>query len=393
MLCETGDGILSSRCNILAMDPAIPEDYGLLKNELDKFDQENGTKAQRLYYLSVPPQTTAKIVECLGISDLAKHSNTKILLEKPFGRDLASAQILADHVDQYFKSEQVYRIDHFLAKETVQNIIVFRGSNALFKKTWNKDFIESIDIIASEKIGIEGRANFYEQTGALRDFIQSHLIQLAALVLMDNPRALPDIPRERLNALTKLKLTEPLAINSFRGQYLGYRDEVKNTNSTVETFVALTLDSSDPRWQGVPIRLITGKALSEKTTEIRIRYRKDNGDDADQLTLKIQPNEGVEICLWAKKPGYDNSTTMHELKFNFGDHYDKLPDAYERVILDAINSDHQLFASGQEVLEAWRIISPIQSLWQTNKTEPIIYPTGESSDKILAQSAKVLSNS
>jgi glucose-6-phosphate 1-dehydrogenase len=263
----------------------------------------------------------------------------------------------------------------------------------LFKKTWNKDFIESIDIIASEKIGIEGRANFYEQTGALRDFIQSHLIQLAALVLMDNPRALPDIPRERLNALTKLKLTEPLAINSFRGQYLGYRDEVKNTNSTVETFVALTLDSSDPRWQGVPIRLITGKALSEKTTEIRIRYRKDNGDDADQLTLKIQPNEGVEICLWAKKPGYDNSTTMHELKFNFGDHYDKLPDAYERVILDAINSDHQLFASGQEVLEAWRIISPIQSLWQTNKTEPIIYPTGESSDKILAQSAKVLSNS
>jgi glucose-6-phosphate 1-dehydrogenase len=341
-------------------------DYQRLASHLLKIEKSFGTQAQRLFYLSVPPQVSQSIIEQLGTSGLAKAPNTKLLLEKPFGTDLASATELVQHIDQHFNSEQVYRIDHYLAKEMAQNLIVFRERNSLFKRTWNKEFIERLEIIASETLGIEGRATFYEQTGALRDVVQSHLLQLAALVLMKTPHAekLAEVPNHRLAALQKLHAPAgDVKSYAVRGQYATYQKEVSNPHSTVETFVSLTLESEDPRWEGVPITLIAGKALDIKTTEIRITYRKEHEYESNLLVLRLQPNEGVEIGLWTKKPGYEQQIEPHLLRFAYKDHFSVLPEAYEQVFLDAMRGDHTLFTTSEEVLETWRILQPVQEAW------------------------------
>lgn len=379
--------IIVDNLELFSMDLLDSNDYQKLSDYLQQTEKDFGASAQRLFYLSVPPQISASIISELGLSGLASVPDTKLLLEKPFGVDLASAEELTEEIDQYFKPEQVYRIDHYLAKETAQNILVFRQNNSLFKRTWNKDFIESIDIIAQEAIGIEGRAVFYEQTGALRDLIQSHLLQLAALVLMDLPDNddLSLVPQKRLEALQELSLParEEIDINVKRGQYRSYQEEVNNFGSPVETFVALTLESQNNKWKGVPINLITGKALDSKFVGIKISYKKEKDYEANELILKLQPNEGVDLCLWSKKPGYDYQVDKHPLKFSFGEHYQNFPEAYEQVLYNAINSDHTLFASGEEVLESWRIINPIQKHWQLSKELPEIYESGSTIAKIL----------
>lgn len=387
LLSKTGNpDIIKDHLELFEMDLTNTNDYQKLDEYLLKIAQDFGEKTQRLFYLSVPPQISGPIIEQLGVSGLAKISDTKLLLEKPFGVDLASATELTVDINKYFEPNQVYRIDHYLAKETVQNIIVFRQDNSLFKRTWNKDFIERIEIIAQEKIGVEGRAVFYEQTGALRDLIQSHLLQLAALVLMDIPsdRQFTDIPARRLEALKQLRLTanEPIEANVVRGQYQGYQQEVNNPGSTVETFVSLTLKSDDAKWQGVPIVLTTGKALDDKFTGIRILYKKDASHEANELVLKLQPNEGVDLHLWAKQPGYDYKIEKHSLKFNFGEYYQSFPEAYEQVLFNAINSDHSLFTSGDEVLETWEIMDPIQKEWSMSADDLIFYEPGSSLEQV-----------
>lgn len=381
--------IVKDNLELFEMDLVETDGYLKLAKHLEEIETEFGEPAQRLFYLSVPPQISRPIIEQLGLSGLAKIPDSKLLLEKPFGVDLASAQELTEEINLYFKPEQVYRIDHYLAKETAQNIVVFRQDNSLFKHTWNKDFIEKIEIIAQESIGIEGRSVFYEQTGALRDLVQSHLLQLAALVLMDLPddRSLVDIPAKRLQALESLSipLDEAVETNVIRGQYLGYQDEVGNNGSTVETFVSVKLESSDPRWQGVPITLTTGKALDNKFIGVKISYKKDKSYEANQLVLRLQPNEGVDLCLWSKKPGYDYQVDKHPLKFNFGEHYQSFPEAYEQVLFNAINSDHSLFASGEEILESWRIIDVIQKSWAMNSDDLIKYRSGSTISSILNQ--------
>ena len=209
---------------IFSMNIAEEKEYKLLAKRLKEIEKKFGEKAQRVFYLSIPPQVSRPVIEFLGKSKLAKEKNTKILLEKPFGTDLESAKELILEIDRYFQAEQVYRIDHYLAKEMAQNLIVFRLGNSLFKHTWNRQFIEKIEIIASEKIGIEGRANFYEQTGALKDVVQSHLLQLAALTLMDLPETfdIKDIPEKRLAVLQSL---QPVMGKAIHGQYKGYRQE------------------------------------------------------------------------------------------------------------------------------------------------------------------------
>jgi glucose-6-phosphate 1-dehydrogenase len=372
--------IISDNLELFSMDLLDRNDYGRLADYLNKIENNFGSPAQRLFYLSVPPQISASIISELGLSGLSSVSDTKLLLEKPFGVDLASAQELTVEINQHFKPEQVYRIDHYLAKETAQNILVFRQNNSLFKRTWSKDFIQSIDIVAQESIGIEGRAIFYEQTGALRDLIQSHLLQLAALVLMDLPDNddLSLVPKKRLEALKDLSLPshEGVDVNVKRGQYRGYQEEVNNVGSLVETFVSLTLESKNSNWRGVPINLITGKALDSKFIGIKISYKKEKDYEANELILKLQPNEGVDLCLWSKKPGYDYQVDKHPLKFSFEEHYQSFPEAYEQVLYNAINSDHSLFASSEEVLESWRIIDPIQKNWQMSDNSPEIYEVG-----------------
>jgi glucose-6-phosphate 1-dehydrogenase len=359
------------------------EDYKKLNKHLAEMEEEFGEPIQRLFYLSIPPQIAQPVVELLGEAGIADSPDTKLLLEKPFGVDLGSAQELIEQATRYFKEEQIYRIDHYMAKEMAQNLIVFRQNNSLFRRTWNKDFIESIEIIASEKIDIEGRAAFYEQTGALRDLIQSHLLQLAALTLAnlrDDGRQ--SIPLERLKALRSIKTPQDVHKIAIRGQYEGYREEVEMPHSTVETFVSLSLESTDPRWEGVPITLTTGKALDKKTTEIRLKYKQDTAEEANMLTLRIQPNEGIEVDLWAKRPGYEAELQKVPLSFAYATHFDSLPEAYERVFMDAIRSDRALFTTSDEVLETWRILEPVQQHWSMDDSTLRIYAKGSTAEDI-----------
>lgn len=374
-----GDTDLLDKVSMYSMDLTALDQYAGLKNYIALQDDE-----QLIVYLSVPPQAATQIVNFLGEAGI-NTSNVKILFEKPFGVDLLSAQDLIARTARYYNEEQLYRIDHFLAKEMAQNIIAFRGGNALFGHIWNNDSIEKIEVIAAESIGIEGRAQFYEQTGALRDVVQGHLMQLLALTLMDIPSEFDwnMVPQQRLQALQAIQPADSTL--AARAQYDGYQDEAGNPGSIVETFVSMQLASTAPQWQGVPIYLITGKALSQKTTEIRIHFRKFHEEQSNCLILRIQPNEGLEIDLYTKKPGYDREFEMQKLQFSYPTDT-QLPDAYEQVIVDAIRSHKSLFTSSDEVLRSWEILKSVQDAWNMNNQPLSTYVAGARIEDVLAQS-------
>lgn len=318
---------------IFTMDLAQQEEYARLKTFLEQNDAD-----QTIFYLSVPPGAATSIVDFLGEVGLntAKH---RILFEKPFGFDLASAQDFIARTDRYFTDDQLYRIDHYMAKEIAAEILRLRREalDGDLQKT-----IKSITIVASEKIGIEGRAQFYEQTGALRDFIQGHLMQLLALTLIRTPTNEP-LPVQRLRALKTIQPAAPE--QAIRAQYSDYQQEAENPGSQVETFVALLLESNDPAWQGVPLRLVTGKALDEKRSYIEIEYQ-----DGSIRTLeegKILARDG-----------------------------DRQLDAYERVLLEAIEGRKDIFTSGAEVLRSWEILAPLQEAWSMDSEPLKQYTTG-----------------
>lgn len=374
--CDNKD-IFNDRLSVYTMNLDNQDEYHKLKDYLALGEDE-----QLLAYLAVPPNAVGNIVELLGAAGL-NTPNVKILFEKPFGTDLASAQSVAELITRYFSEDQTYRIDHYLAKEMAQNIVTIRGKNALFSQIWKNHLIESIVVIADETIGIEGRSKLYEQTGALRDVVQGHLMQLLALTLMDIPADFDwgMLPELRLAALNQIQPADPH--RAVRAQYEGYKEEAGNPNSMVETFVSLELASSQPDWQGVPIKFIAGKALDKKRTEVRVHLKKTGESQSDCLVFNIQPNEGIGIELLIKQPGYGNKLEMHRLGFNYPDG-EKLPDAYEQVIVDAISSRKSLFTSSQEVLQSWRILQPIQDFWNQSQEPPKIYPVGSDVDSILA---------
>ncbi len=370
---------LARRIDMFQMDVTKLSEYKRLKSYLKKMTGVAAADNQLLFYLSIPPQVSGPIIELLGSSGMV-YDTTKLLLEKPFGTDLVSAQELIKQSKKHFKEDQIYRIDHYMAKEMAQNMISFRQGNSLIKRTWNKDFIESIEITANEKIDIEARAIFYEQTGALKDLVQSHLMQLVALTIMHPSEAdyLVDMPKRRLEALKliRLKCDEHGRQVARRGQYKGYRLEVKNKKSIVETYVELELMSEDPQWEGVPIKVVTGKALPKKQTRIRITYKKDQKYEANMLDININPHEDFEFHVWTKKPGYDWETEPSVLKHSFKETYDVLPDAYEQVIVDAVRSNRMLFTSSAEVLESWRILESIRQDWERSGDDLVIYNKG-----------------
>jgi glucose-6-phosphate 1-dehydrogenase len=374
---------LSQSTEIIKVDLDDPQAYLDLKTKLVVLEKTFGQKAQCLFYFSVPPEATRAIIAQLGAAGFSDLPQLKLLLEKPFGVDFNSAQTLVTEIKNHFKEEQIYRIDHYLAKEMVQNLVVFRSHNSLFRRTWNNQFIESIEIVATEQVDIEGRAHFYEQTGALRDIVQSHLLQLAALTLMELPSHdnLSLIPQKRLAALNQLISANSVPANLILGQYEGYQAEVNKVNSGVETFISLTLHSSDPRWTGVPITITAGKALKDKTTEIRVRYIKDTTEEADMLVLRIQPDEAIEILLWVKEPGYERQLKKLKLDFTYADHFGAIPEAYERVFVDALRGDHTLFTTSEEVLASWQILAPVQK-YQQNNLQRLIYPKGASVEEV-----------
>lgn len=367
---------LAKHLQMIKMDMADLEDYKKLGQVLDE-------RTRTIFYLSVPPAAVGQILKKLSAAGLNK-KNAKLLLEKPFGYDLSSAQELIEQTRRCFAEEQIYRIDHYMAKAMAQNISVFLGSNALFRNIWSNNFIDSIEVVAAERIGIEGRADFYESTGALRDMLQNHLMHLAALTIMrpcSSFSEFEEMPERRLSALQKIKPADPA--KAVRGQYVGYRAEVGNDDSATETFAAVTLKSSDERWAGVPIRLVTGKNLNEKLTEIRVHFKQTDQSQANSLLLRIQPHEGVEIDLWAKKPGYERDLQHLPLSFDYSEGANRLPDAYEQVLVDALRSRASLFASSEEVLETWRILQPVLDNWADNDKDLKLYKPGSSLERIL----------
>jgi len=370
-----GNTELLSVFSLFTMDVANVHDYIRLKEFVALKDDE-----QLLVYLSVPPQAATQIVDFLGEAGLTT-SNVKLLFEKPFGVDLVSAKEMITRTARYYSEAQLYRIDHYLAKEMAQNIVALRGGNALFEYIWQGAAIEKIEIIALEAIDIEGRAQFYEQTGALRDFVQGHLMQLLALTLMDIPHDFDwnELPALRLTALKLLEPAEPS--NAVRAQYEEYETEVGNIGSRTETFVSVGLQSQDERWKNVPITLMSGKALSEKKTEIRIHLRKFHEAQSNCLTLRIQPNEGVEIELFTKKPGHEHEFETQNLTYTYKADT-RLPDAYEHVLVDAVRSRKSLFTSGEEVLESWRVLQPLLLAWEMDDAPLHKYPKGSDTHTI-----------
>jgi glucose-6-phosphate 1-dehydrogenase len=381
-------GRFRDKLRMLKLDPLNGDDYDNLRNNLDEVEAGYGKVMNRLFYLSIPPQVYGPIVKRLGEHGLNRGSKqfdgeSRLLVEKPFGYDLTSAEELIEATGQQFSEQQIYRIDHYLAKESAQNILTFREENPLFRSVWDNKHIKNITVTAAEKIGIEGRADFYEQVGALRDLIQSHLLQLLALTTMELPGDVIDANAIHASKQALLNAVKPPPADQMggkviRGQYEGYKAEVNNADSTTETYASIQLSIDTPRWEGVPITLTTGKSLADKRTEITVCIGEDSDESPNKLTFRVQPNEGIDVELLVKQPGFEQALQTAQMEFSYQATFDEHdhPDAYERVLIDAARGDHALFATSEEVLASWRILQPILNHWAHSSDDLMTYAVG-----------------
>lgn len=374
------------------------EGYQSLKTKLDELDQKFGTKGNRIFYLSVPPSYFTEIVEKLSKNGLLYDENqihdkfSRVIIEKPFGENLESAESLQRDLSHYLNENQIYRIDHYLGKETVQNLLVFRFTNPIFEQLWNRNHIEHIQITVAEEIGIGTRGKFFEEAGMLRDIVQNHLMQLVSLVAMEPPINLQaDSIRDE-----KTKVVEacrPFSLKEFekyvvRGQYgpgfiegdaaKGYRQEDNvNPESNVETYVALKLYIDNWRWAGVPFYLRAGKRLPKRATEIAITFKEPpsllfkseaNGSVPNTLVIRIQPDEGISLRFNCKVPGPANLIHPVKMDFRYGAFFGASPpEAYERLICDCMSGDSTLFARADEVMASWKLLTPVLEKWASEK--------------------------
>ncbi len=350
--------------------------YANLAMRLKLLDDGFEQCSNKLFHLAVAPTFYETILEHLSNSGLTipcggDEGWTRVLVEKPFGHNIETAKKLDKRLGELFDESQIFRIDHYLAKEALQNILAFRFSNTLFEPLWNHNHVEAVHIKLLEKVGIEGRGAFYDDIGALKDVGQNHILQMLALVAMEPPEKFDaaSIRKERAKLLSKLKPPTPkkLSESVIRGQYEGYANEkgVKR-NSRTETYFRLETYIDSPRWKNVPFYLESGKALAEAKSEIDIYFKNENDSDRQNiLTFRIQPDEGIKIRFFVKTPGFGMKVDPKTLKFKYSDSHapDALPEAYERVLYDAIMGDQTLFTSTDEVMQAWKFITGIVNLW------------------------------
>jgi glucose-6-phosphate 1-dehydrogenase len=346
--------------------------YDALAVRMNGIDDRWGQCSNKLFHLSVPPNLYEVILNSLSRSGLTEPCAdetgwTRILIEKPFGNDIQTAKKLDSLLAELFEEKQIFRIDHYLAKEALQNIIAFRFSNSIFEPLWNNEHIDKVHIKLFEQVGIEGRGSFFDPLGSLRDVGQNHILMMLSLIAMNRPRSLDaeDVRHQRALALKDLKPIRPKDMKGFvvKGQYDGYTHEkgVAVTSKT-ETYFRIESYVNSARWKGVPFFLESGKALAETKTEIDV-YFKDDPETGNQniLTFRIQPDESIRIKFFVKTPGYEFRTESKTLKFKYSDvsSFLVMPNDYERLIHDAFNGDQTLFSSTEEIMASWKYITPI----------------------------------
>lgn len=368
--------------------------FDALKQELDALDKERGTSGNHIFYLSIPPRDFPVVVRELDRSGLAKASKgqfRRVVIEKPFGSDLRSAKALNDVVAKVFPEDSIFRIDHYLGKETVQNILALRFANELFEPIWNSNHIDHVQITMAEDIGIGGRAGYYDGIGAARDVIQNHLLQLLSLTAMERPSSFDSssLRREKETVLAAVQLPRNLSDHVARGQYLGgwqggeevlgyLEEEGIPPSSKTETFAAMRLDINNKRWKGTPFYLRAGKRLGRRVTEIALVFRRPlhqlfGSDETAQLgqnalVIRVQPNEGVTIRFGSKVPGPSMQVRDVTMDFAYGHAFtEDSPEAYERLILDVLLGEPPLFPRQREVELSWKILDPIVEYWKSSK--------------------------
>jgi len=343
---------------------------------------EGAKTTDRVYYLSTMPQLYAAAIAQLGKAGLNDEENghRRVVIEKPFGVDLASAKALNESIHQTFREEQIYRIDHYLGKETVQNILVFRFGNTIFEPLWNRNYVDHVQITVAEEVKVGRRGDYYDKAGILRDMFQNHILQLMMVTAMEAPvRYTGEMVRdEKVKVLQSVRPYKGSDFAEFgvRGQYTGYSEEQGiPDDSQTETFAALKLYIDNWRWKGVPFYLRSGKGMSCRSTQIVIQFRepphmlfeerKSFRPEANKIVIQIQPAEGLQLYFQSKVPDSDMKLRLSELDFKFDTSGKELPDAYQRLLLDALVGDPGLFARSDEVEQAWRIIDPIISAWKS----------------------------
>ncbi|MDA8391252.1 MAG: glucose-6-phosphate dehydrogenase [Actinomycetota bacterium] len=414
---------LVSKARYVSGEYGHPDTFDKLKQVLDDLDSNAGTGGNRLFYLATIPEVFSTVAETLGNHGLAEPKSgsfARLVVEKPFGRDLQSAQELDRAIHKYFGESQVYRIDHYMGKETVQNLLALRFANAIFEPIWNRHYVDNIQVTVAESIGVEHRGGFYETAGALRDIVQNHVMQVLALILMEPPSTVEaeGIRDEKVKALRSMEIPtrQEVLERVVRGQYdagwvagnqvAGYRDEDGvAADSQTETFVAMRLAVDNWRWAGVPVFVRTGKYLPARFTEVVLQFQKvphlpflgkesrasQMGTNA--LVLRIQPDDGITLRFTAKVPGQAFRLRTVSMDFSYGGAFlEETPEAYERLLLDAMVGDATLFIRSDEVVQAWKVMEPVMAAFAEGAVPLSRYKAGswgpQESDRLPARSGR-----